>query len=1412
MDNEDALYNFNLNSKFETKDWQKYIDKVTDDTEKSNNFVAYILSMEYLNKVPQEMVEKFIDLVKVMAKNQLLLEFCSSHCSKLIEMIPIVFTEGKYHVTFLITEILVLLQNEAKEQSIHVHYNEMSLTNTVQYICQYTAAIEYPDHNVFSILCNILEVSGESQISNNILSIYIENLPSKTWLTTISNVTCFLSCDKVLVEFMTRNNVFWEKLMDCLESTDSSLRKRSLFFLNYIINSQMVDSSNQNDDLTDLLVVLETLEETQSHIVRPVLAKIPKLYESVTKGKLAIRWITIVFNRILDKESRMISRWGMQLILQLPPIAFHSENGISALETILHAHLNSTYMYYMPNFISKGNSPPVVLLLGTYLQRVCTEFDHCLSKKFLQNLCLFLGQTKTGSTPLTYLTHILSKLQLPYKLCGSFLQNIADICRITLPTQPNKVKGVVQGFLLSFICKNIDCSDPKLLDCLENFFDCMIIEYILDGEHYLWEKLSSLIELNVCNDNEVLGCYILKKLEVQKNEFTKTIGFSLVLAMIDRKGLLDGHILDRVLYPIKNCGTNIYISKSSVICIASTIELIFQFYHKNPKQSTIITSCIQCIDNILDNCSWFLPNYCNEVLASDSFCFEMQHLEHLSGFLINLTYHDGGFKSEKLFTHIIKENLLFILNFKQLSPQCLQLQSPKEFSLLISSYAVLFSALMERNHKPLELVRFFDKIESLDWLVPFLQSSILSTLENSWTCFCFFVQYMNVPSNLEKVAIFNLAVESIQKMKCTQTILILFDLIRHLTPAILTENASLFSESIPSMLTILSDFLDSGVYWRLLSSFCCIIFNSDVMNNPLCCETLIKVINDFKDLTSSKESVMSYVANSLMSYGESDMSNAQWFIDTILELSLFGVTRTREKQNTDDLMAYIDNLDGADSLYCYINELTADVSFVRVQMINLLHRILEKFPEFSSSVVGFYINSFKCIQKAALQNSLPNRTKVRISQALLCLLPILLKDISLSSVTELLEQIVSLLSLDSQPSVRCFVESCISVILSHYPDLISLIFIKISSPGNQSNVFLAAIFSIITHHITYLHLKSVLDQKLLDNTMKNLSVWTCANNHNVRSVSCACLVMLADVYSKCGWDIPQHYDMQVKFIVLSKDYKKLLTNTVQKNVYFSRFNIYNDLCLLNIFHSIPLQFHILENECVCRMKLDELKYYLSYPVVSGDFHLLSRPPSLEQCDYLIKFDDLSEALVLQKKITPWQVMATNLGIEFDKKSTQKGELIIFASLIDKGNNLGGLARTAEIFGVQTITLNNMEILNNRDFKSLSMTAEKWLNFEEIPYNTDSTVAYFKSKKRDGYTIVGVEQASNSVSLEQFQFPLKSLLVLGREKDGIPVELLSHLDVCVEIPQLGLVRSLNVHVSASIIIWEYSKQHLISKNT
>lgn len=73
--------------------------------------------------------------------------------------------------------------------------------------------------------------------------------------------------------------------------------------------------------------------------------------------------------------------------------------------------------------------------------------------------------------------------------------------------------------------------------------------------------------------------------------------------------------------------------------------------------------------------------------------------------------------------------------------------------------------------------------------------------------------------------------------------------------------------------------------------------------------------------------------------------------------------------------------------------------------------------------------------------------------------------------------------------------------------------------------------------------------------------------------------------------------------------------------------------------------------------------------------------------------------------------------------------------------------------------------------------------------------------------MALEQTANSVPLQNYSFAPKTCLILGNERTGVPAEVLHSVDDCVEIPQFGRVRSLNVHVSGSIALWKTREQDL-----
>lgn len=180
----------------------------------------------------------------------------------------------------------------------------------------------------------------------------------------------------------------------------------------------------------------------------------------------------------------------------------------------------------------------------------------------------------------------------------------------------------------------------------------------------------------------------------------------------------------------------------------------------------------------------------------------------------------------------------------------------------------------------------------------------------------------------------------------------------------------------------------------------------------------------------------------------------------------------------------------------------------------------------------------------------------------------------------------------------------------------------------------------------------------------------------------------------------------------------------------------------------------------------------------------------------------------QRKITPWTdlELSNEINPRLQQANRVRQSLIVMATYVDKIPNLAGLSRTCEIFAAEKLVMASTKVINNDMFKSIAVTAQNWLPMEECM--EEFVVPYLQSLRNNGYTVVGVEQTSTSVPIQSFTFPEKCVIVLGKEKEGIPAETIRAIDICVEIPQFGVIRSLNVHVSASIVMYEYTKQRLM----
>lgn len=97
--------------------------------------------------------------------------------------------------------------------------------------------------------------------------------------------------------------------------------------------------------------------------------------------------------------------------------------------------------------------------------------------------------------------------------------------------------------------------------------------------------------------------------------------------------------------------------------------------------------------------------------------------------------------------------------------------------------------------------------------------------------------------------------------------------------------------------------------------------------------------------------------------------------------------------------------------------------------------------------------------------------------------------------------------------------------------------------------------------------------------------------------------------------------------------------------------------------------------------------------------------------------------------------------------------------------------------------------------------------EQVEIEVRRTLApVLPNLKRDGYTLVGLEQTTNSVDLHHYEFPYKTALVIGNERTGLADDVLAALDVCVEIPVWGMPYSYNVATATAMALYEYCRQY------
>jgi tRNA G18 (ribose-2'-O)-methylase SpoU len=151
------------------------------------------------------------------------------------------------------------------------------------------------------------------------------------------------------------------------------------------------------------------------------------------------------------------------------------------------------------------------------------------------------------------------------------------------------------------------------------------------------------------------------------------------------------------------------------------------------------------------------------------------------------------------------------------------------------------------------------------------------------------------------------------------------------------------------------------------------------------------------------------------------------------------------------------------------------------------------------------------------------------------------------------------------------------------------------------------------------------------------------------------------------------------------------------------------------------------------------------------------------------------------------------------KASEKMSLTIVLDNLRSLHNVGSAFRTADAFLVEKIVLTGITgTPPNREIHKTALGSTDSVPWE---YAENSADAVLKLKEQ-GYRVVIVEQTSESIQLQNFEFRQneKYALVFGNEVNGVSEEILPLADDALEIPQAGSKHSLNVSVCLGIVLW------------
>ena len=164
-----------------------------------------------------------------------------------------------------------------------------------------------------------------------------------------------------------------------------------------------------------------------------------------------------------------------------------------------------------------------------------------------------------------------------------------------------------------------------------------------------------------------------------------------------------------------------------------------------------------------------------------------------------------------------------------------------------------------------------------------------------------------------------------------------------------------------------------------------------------------------------------------------------------------------------------------------------------------------------------------------------------------------------------------------------------------------------------------------------------------------------------------------------------------------------------------------------------------------------------------------------------------------------------LSIE-EFKEADKLPLIVVLDDVRSMHNVGSVFRTGDAFRIEAVYLCGITSTPpSTEIHKTALGAEDSVSWKYFK----TAIEALDSLKAEGYEVYAVEQAHGSTKLQEFT-PInnkKYAIVLGNEVKGVHQEVVDASNGCLEIPQFGTKHSMNVSVTAGIVIWHFAQTKL-----